>query len=168
MIALPIAAKFIILCQSFVVSWGKICHSISNDSRLKSCEWVPLSGKAPRLMIMYMSFICAFPYIFSFSVFTVLLHRPHFYKNTLAWDFSPQVFPSKVLFSLIFLVKQKSPLFVFSSADPQRTAYSEVPSPKWQPIHGLAVHCRLGRLLDLNPRLRFIIWCRYQWAITAP
>jgi hypothetical protein len=27
--------------------------------------------------------------------------------------------------------------------------------PRWQPISGLAVHCRLGRLLDSNPGLQF-------------
>jgi hypothetical protein len=27
--------------------------------------------------------------------------------------------------------------------------------PRWQPISGLAVHCRLGRLLDSNPELQF-------------
>ncbi len=27
--------------------------------------------------------------------------------------------------------------------------------PRWQPISGLAVHCRLGRLLDVNPEPQF-------------
>ncbi len=27
--------------------------------------------------------------------------------------------------------------------------------PRWQPISGLVVHCRLGRLLDSNPGLQF-------------
>ncbi len=27
--------------------------------------------------------------------------------------------------------------------------------PRWQPIWGLAVHCRLGKLLDSNPGLQF-------------
>ncbi len=39
--------------------------------------------------------------------------------------------------------------FKFSSAAPQRTATVKC-HPRWQPISGLAVHCRLGRLLDSN------------------
>jgi hypothetical protein len=27
--------------------------------------------------------------------------------------------------------------------------------PRWQPIQGLAIHCRLGRLLDSNPGLQY-------------
>jgi hypothetical protein len=41
-------------------------------------------------------------------------------------------------------------LDLFSSAASQRTAYSEVPS-QMSVYQGLAAHCRLGRLLDLNP-----------------
>ncbi len=43
---------------------------------------------------------------------------------------------------------------MFSSAAPQRTAYSEVPSQMAAHLR-TAVHCRLGRLLDLNPGLEF-------------
>jgi hypothetical protein len=46
----------------------------------------------------------------------------------------------------LFLVEEKSLLFIFSSAATQRTAYSKVPSQ-------MAVHHRLGRLLDSNPGL---------------
>jgi hypothetical protein len=46
------------------------------------------------------------------------------------------------------MVEQKSLLFIFSSAAPQRTANREVPSQ-------MAAHLRTGRLLDLNPGLQF-------------
>jgi hypothetical protein len=42
----------------------------------------------------------------------------------------------------------------FSSAAPQRTAYSEVPSQMATHLR-TAVHCGLGRLLDSNPELQF-------------
>jgi hypothetical protein len=45
-------------------------------------------------------------------------------------------------------------LFIFSSAAPQRTAYTEVPSQMAAHLR-TAVHCRLGRLLDSNPGLQF-------------
>ncbi len=65
-------------------------------------------------------------------------------------------FTFKQFFTSLFLVEQKSLLFIFSSATPQRTAYREVPSQ-------MAAHLRtgsplwLGRLLDsdLNPGLQF-------------
>ncbi len=45
-------------------------------------------------------------------------------------------------------------MFLFYSAAPQRTATAKCYTG-WQPIQGLAVHCRLGTLLVLNPGLRF-------------
>ncbi len=51
-------------------------------------------------------------------------------------------------------MEQKSLLFIFSYATPQRTAYSEVPSQMAAHLR-TAVHYRLGRLLDSNPGLQF-------------
>jgi hypothetical protein len=44
-------------------------------------------------------------------------------------------------------------LYLFSFATPQRTSDVKY-HPRWPPIKGLAVYCRLGRLPDLNPRLQ--------------
>ncbi len=67
-------------------------------------------------------------------------------------------------FLLLFLVDQKSFLYIFSSAAPQRTAFSEVtipdgsPSRKWQSTVGWG-DCQI-RTQDS----RFSVWWRYQWA----
>ncbi len=51
-------------------------------------------------------------------------------------------------------MEQKSLLIILSSAAPQRTAYSKVPSQMAAHLR-TAVHRRLGRLLDSNPGLQF-------------
>jgi hypothetical protein len=53
-------------------------------------------------------------------------------------------------------------MFLFSSAAPQMTACSEIPSHE-----GQAVHCRLGRCLIRTQDCSFTIWCICQWATTA-
>ncbi len=59
------------------------------------------------------------------------------------------------------LIKFSFPLIVFGGTG----IYSPLPHPRgqptakchprWQPVLGLAIHCRLGRLLDSNPGLLF-------------
>ncbi len=46
-------------------------------------------------------------------------------------------------------------LFCFFPLPPLRGQPTVKCHPRWQPISGLAVHCRLGRLLDSNPGLQF-------------
>jgi hypothetical protein len=59
-----------------------------------------------------------------------------------------------LFFSLIVFGGTEVPLFKFSSAASQRTAHKEMPS-QMAAHQRAAVHCRLGRLLDLNPGLQF-------------
>ncbi len=52
----------------------------------------------------------------------------------------------------LFLMEQKSFLFIFSSATPQKTVYSAIPDGSHLKTSSL---CRLRRLLDSNPGLLF-------------
>jgi hypothetical protein len=74
----------------------------------------------------------------------------------------------KYFFFLSCFLWNRSPfLYIFSSAAPQRTAYSEMPSQIASHLR-TAVHCRLGRLLDLNPGLQFYNLVSLPMSTTAP
>jgi hypothetical protein len=49
----------------------------------------------------------------------------------------------------------RSPCCLYFSLPPFRGQPKAKCHPRWQPISGLAVHCRLGRLLDSNSGLQF-------------
>jgi hypothetical protein len=66
-------------------------------------------------------------------------------------------------------------LYLVSSAAPRGQPTVKY-HPRWQPIQGLAVHYRLGRLRDSNPGLQVYSlvslpkshYCSHRWATTAP
>ncbi len=51
--------------------------------------------------------------------------------------------------------RNRSPNCLNSPLPPLRGQPTGKCHPRWQPIEGLAVHCRLGRLVDSNPGLQF-------------
>ncbi len=53
-------------------------------------------------------------------------------------------------FSLVVFVGPEVPFYIYSPLPPLRGQPTVEYHPGWQPIQGLAVHCRLGRLPDLN------------------
>jgi hypothetical protein len=57
-------------------------------------------------------------------------------------------------FPLLFLVDQRPLFCIYSPLPPLRGQPTVEYHPRWQVIQGLAVHCRLGRLPDLNPGLQ--------------
>jgi hypothetical protein len=65
------------------------------------------------------------------------------------------VFFSFLFFSIVFAGTEVSPYWLYSPLPPLRGQPTGKCHPRWQPILGLAVHCRLGRVLDLNPGLQF-------------
>ncbi len=60
-----------------------------------------------------------------------------------------------LFFSLIVFGGPQAPFFcIYSPLPPLRGQPMLEYHPRWQPIQGLAVHCRLERLLDSNPGLQ--------------
>ncbi len=74
----------------------------------------------------------------------------------------------------------RSPYCLYSPLPPLSGQPTGKCHPRWQPIKGLAIHCRLGRLLDLNPGLQYhnlvslpmshhcSLTTTAPWATTAP
>ncbi len=86
-----------------------------------------------------------------------------------------------IFFSLIVYGGTEVPIIVHFPLPPLRGQPTVKCHPRWQLISGLAVHCRLGRLLDSNPGLQFYNlvslpmshYCSLshhcsRWATTAP
>ncbi len=65
-------------------------------------------------------------------------------------------------------MEQKSLLFIFSSAAPQRTADSEVPSQMAAHLRKQQSTVGWGDCWIRTKDCSFTIWCHYQWATTAP
>jgi hypothetical protein len=60
-----------------------------------------------------------------------------------------------VFFLIDFCEPEASFLHLFSSTLPLLRGQPTVEyHPRWQPIQGLAIHCRLGKLPDSNPGLQ--------------
>ncbi len=63
--------------------------------------------------------------------------------------------PWTLFFFLIVFGGTEVPIILHFPLPPLRGQPTVKCHPRWQPISGLAVHCRLGRLLDSNPGLQF-------------
>ncbi len=61
-----------------------------------------------------------------------------------------------ICFFLIVFGGTEVPIILNFPLPPRRGQPTVKCHPRWQPISGLAVHCRLGRLLDSNPGLQFL------------
>jgi hypothetical protein len=83
-----------------------------------------------------------------------------FYEDNITSFFLRSV--NKMFFSLIVFGGPEAPFRIYSPLPPLRGQPIVEHYPRWQPIQGLAVHGRLGKLLDSNPDCRFTVWCCYQ------
>ncbi len=69
-----------------------------------------------------------------------------------------QIIPSWLQWNSFFFPNcfwwTEAPFCIYSPLPPLRGQATVEYHPRWQPIQGLAVHCRLGRLPDSNPGLQ--------------
>jgi hypothetical protein len=73
-----------------------------------------------------------------------------------------------IFLSLVVFREPEVLLFIYSSAAPQRTAYSEVTIPEGNPSKDWQSNVGCGYCQIRTRNCRFTIWCRYQWATTIP
>jgi hypothetical protein len=75
------------------------------------------------------------------------------YKNASSTSPLSGLFNHVTFFFLKCFWWKRSPCCLFSPLPPLRGQPTGKCHPRWQPIYGLGVLCRLGRLLDSNPGL---------------